>query len=98
VTIAQARELAERYLSQFSSAKTPLALFGDETAEDHDWCYVFPWNTARYVESLNLADSMGPGSGPIVVVRQTGDTWMMGSALPPDEQLAVYAVEHGINR
>ena len=56
-------------------------LAGGDIAEEHEWCYVFPWNTARYVETRNIADIFGPGGGPIVVVKETGDTWMMQPAL-----------------
>jgi hypothetical protein len=93
----RARELAAEYLSRFPSGEQ-LALFGDDMIEDHGWCYVLPWNTSRYVQSLDLRDSIGPGPGPIVVVKQTGETWMMGSALPPVEQLAIYARDHGIEQ
>jgi hypothetical protein len=98
VNLSQARQLAEQHLSQLSSEDQSLALFGDDMVDDRDWCYVFPWNTARYVESLNLDDSLGPGSGPLVVVKATGDIWMMGSALPPGDELATYEQEHGISQ
>lgn len=97
--IAEARALASEQLATLSKLLAPgrpLALFGDEGVVDHGWCFEFPWNTARYVETRNLADILGPGDGPIVVVKSTGDVWVMSSMPDPDIQLATYAAENGI--
>ncbi|KAB2343939.1 YrhB domain-containing protein [Actinomadura rudentiformis] len=95
--IKHARTLAERYLTENSPPSRPTALFEDDLVEDHGWCFVFPWNTARYVETRNMADIIGPGFGPIVVVKKSGETWMMSGFPPPEQQLSAYAASHGIS-
>ena len=89
-----ARELAARYLESFSGQRRTLALYS--TVEDHGWCYTFGWNTLRYIETGDIEDAIGPGTGPIVVVKPTGDVWMLSSAPSFDLQLARYSEEHGI--
>ena len=66
-----------------------------EQAVDVGWAWVISWNTARYHRSGHIQDSLGPGSGPLVVVKDTRDVWMMGSAAPPNDWLRSYADEHG---
>ncbi|WP_442791103.1 YrhB domain-containing protein [Nocardia sp. NBC_01327] len=89
-----ARALASQYLESLSSRSRPLALYS--TVEDHGWCYLFGWNTLRYIETGDIADAIGPGTGPIVVVKPTADAWMLSSAPTFDLQLARYSEEHGI--
>ncbi|MEU5877722.1 YrhB domain-containing protein [Spirillospora sp. NPDC047279] len=95
--INQARALAEKYLRENGPQSPSVALFDDEFVHDHGWCYEFPWNTVRFIETRDLADIIGPGLGPIVVVKESGDTWLMGGFPDPDQQLANYAAEHGIS-
>ncbi|RVX37916.1 immunity protein 35 of polymorphic toxin system [Nonomuraea polychroma] len=95
--IEQAKVLAERYLARFSTAEEPLAFYDDESVDDLGWCFVFPWNTVRYIETRDISHVRGPGYGPIVVVKDSGDTWMMGGFAPEDEQLSAYAAKHGIS-
>ncbi len=96
VDVTTARGHAERQLERYSTPEQPMVLLGPETVRDHGWCYVFLWNTARYAETRDRADSKRPGSGPIVVVKESGDTWTMGTWLPVDMQLERYAEQHGI--
>lgn len=90
----QARQVAEQYLATFSNMERPLAL--DPEPEDEGWCFVFEWNTARFYQTEDIADAMGPGSGPIVVVKSTGDRWMLSSTPPFKIQLEEYANKNGI--
>ncbi|RFS85507.1 hypothetical protein D0T12_10775 [Actinomadura spongiicola] len=92
--IERAREIAVAYLAGFASSARPLALFENDLAEDKEWCYVFPWNTAKYVETRVPSDSMGPGAGPVVLVKSTGAVWMLASSPPFEEQLAEYRRAH----
>src|SRR5437868_2739577 len=94
--ISQAREIADRLLAKFGEPANPVALFGNEAVKDAGWCFVFPWDTARYVETRDRRYLLGPGCGPIAVVKESGDAWMMHGATSSDVQLAAYAVEHGI--
>lgn len=95
--LKQAWDLAERYLARLSSEEQPLAFYGEEFVDDEGWCFVFPWNTVRYIETRDIAHVHGPGYGPIVVVKETGDTWMLSGHAPEEDQLAEYAAEHGID-
>ncbi|WP_405498350.1 YrhB domain-containing protein [Nocardia sp. NBC_00511] len=90
-----ARSLAARHLEGISSPERLLMLF--PSSKDLGWCFTFGWNTQRYLETRNMSDSMGPGTGPIVVVKSTGDIWMLSSATSFDEQLAAYAQSRGID-
>ncbi|WP_157391864.1 YrhB domain-containing protein [Nocardia terrae] len=90
----QARALAANYLEGFSSAERPLSLY--PSSKDYSRCFTFGWNTQRYLETRNMSDSMGPGTGPIVVVKGSGDVWMLSSTPSFDTQLATYAAEHDI--
>lgn len=93
---SEARAIAARQLEGFSTDWRPLALY--PTAKDYGWCFVFGWNTKRYLETRNISDSMGPGTGPIAVVKANGDTWMLTSSPSVEDQLTRYADEHGIER
>lgn len=66
---------------------------GDEHVADIGWAWVVAWSTAGWFET----GQGGPpaGGGPIVVVKATGDTWMLTSQTPYDEQLTRYADRHG---
>lgn len=89
-----AREIADSYLSNYSNSDRPLSLYPDP--DDENWCFVFEWNTTRYYETHDISDSIGPGSGPIVVVKSTGNVWMMSSAPGFDIQLTEYAIANNI--
>lgn len=91
----EAREIAARYLAEALPSATPLALF-DSDPDDRGWCYLFSWNTEAYVRTGDMAYNIGPGTGPIAVVKSTGDAWALGSSFF-DHQLENYAREHGIS-
>jgi hypothetical protein len=90
----QARIVAARFLAEKLPSATPLALF-DNDPEDRGWCFLFYWNTAEYVRTRDIAFNIGPGTGPIAVVKATADAWALGSA-SFDAQLDDYARRHGI--
>ncbi|MFI9507124.1 YrhB domain-containing protein [Nocardia sp. NPDC052566] len=94
VTLEQARVIAERFLAQFSTSERPLALYPEP--DDEGWSFVFEWNTKRYYRTRDTSDSVGPGSGPIVVVKSSRDVWMLASAPSFDVQLAEYAERNNI--
>jgi hypothetical protein len=90
----EARLIAARYLVEGLPSATPLALFDDDP-DDRGWCYLFFWNTEAYVRTGDMAYNIGPGTGPIAVVKSTGDAWALGGS-SFDRQLDKYAREHGI--
>ncbi len=94
--LAEARRAAQAELDTFSSAEHPLRLVEDRYVADIGWAWVYDWNTARYYETRDPADAAGPGAGPVVVVKESGQTFHLGSTPSFDEQLADYAAAHGL--
>jgi hypothetical protein len=98
MTISVARALAQRHLdaSGVTEQGQRLVIFpDDELVEDFAWCYVFHYNTERYVETNDPDDAMGPGAGPIAVVKKDGAIYKMGSAPGYEDRLAEYGRTHG---
>jgi hypothetical protein len=93
--LAEARTAAEAELETFSSTEFPLRLVDDGDVADVGFAWVYAWNTARWFETRDPADQAGPGAGPVVVVKDSGATFHLGSAPSFDQQLADYAAEHG---
>jgi hypothetical protein len=60
-------------------------------AEDLGAAYVCQFNTKKYLETMDPADAMGPGLGPIGVPKDGAQAWMLRSGLPFAQQVA----EHG---
>ncbi len=89
-----ARTAAQAELDRMSSAEHPLQLVDEQYVADVGWAWVYDWNTARYYETDDIADAIGPGAGPIVVVKGSGETFALGSTPSYDEQLADYAKTH----
>jgi hypothetical protein len=94
--LAEARAAAQVELDRMSSPTTPLRLVDDADVADIGWGWVWAWNTARWFETRDPADLAGPGAGPVVVVRDSGETFHLGSSPSFDEQLAEYAKGHGL--
>ena len=89
----EARAAATEYLGTLG-APEPLRL-ADDQVTDVGWAWVLAWSTVRWFETRDPAAVPPPGTGPAVVVKATGDCWMLGAASPYDEQLAGYASQHG---
>jgi hypothetical protein len=94
--LAEARTAAEAELATFSSPDHPLRLVDDGDVADIGWGWVYAWNTARWFRTRNPADLAGPGAGPVVVVKGSGETFHLGSAPSFDEQLADHARTRGL--
>jgi hypothetical protein len=94
--LAEARRAAQAELDSMASASVPLRLVDDADVADIGWGWVYDWNTARWFETRDPADLAGPGAGPVVVVKDSGETFHLGSTPSPDEQLAEYAAAHGL--
>jgi hypothetical protein len=50
--------------------------------------YVCQFNSRKYLESMNPADALGPGLGPIGVPKDGSAAWMLRSGLPFAQQVA----------
>lgn len=57
-------------------------------AEDMGPAYVVHHNYKKYLETMDPADAMGPGLGPIGVPKDGSAPWMLGSAPSFAEQVA----------
>lgn len=87
-TVTEARKLAQEYLDTKFGERNGLDVFPDP--DDFEWCFLFEWNTKRYYETKDVAYAMGPGSGPIVVIKSTGEAWMMTSSPSFNQQIEEY--------
>jgi len=98
MTKEEARTIAQQHLdtSGVTEQAQRLVVFPeDELAEDLGWCYLLHYNTERYVETNDPDDAMGPGGGPIAVIKKDGTIYETGSAPGYKEQLADYGRAHG---
>lgn len=98
MTISEAREIAQRHLddSGYTERGQRLVIFSsDGMAGDLGWCYMFHFNTARYMETRDYRDAMGPGPGPIAVVKKDGAIHEMGSAPGYKAMLIEWGEAHG---
>lgn len=94
--LADARAAAQAELDSFSSPGNPLRLVDDADVADVGWGWVWAWSTARWFETRDPADAPPPGDGPVVVVKETGETFHLGSTPAFDLQLAEYAKDRGL--
>lgn len=93
--LTDARAAAATFLESIESPGEPLRLAtDDEHVADVGWAWVFAWSTKEWFDTGQGRPPVG--AGPIVVVKSTRDTWMLGSATPYDEQLKRYAAERGL--
>jgi hypothetical protein len=90
--LTEARTAATTLLEDMAGEPLRLAP-GDEHVADVGWAWAFAWSTAHWFETGQGRPPVG--GGPIVVVKSTGDTWMLGSATSYDDQLSEYAADHG---
>lgn len=94
--LAEARGNAQAELDGMSSAANPLQLVEDADVADVGWGWVWAWNTARWFATRDPADLAGPGAGPIVVLKGSGETLHLASTPSYDRQLAAIARERGL--
>lgn len=94
--LAEARAAAQAELESFSSPDNPLRLVDDADVADVGWGWVWAWSTARWFETRDPADAPPPGDGPVVVVKETGETFHLGSTPAFDLQLAEFAKHRGL--
>jgi hypothetical protein len=93
--LTDARAAAATFLESVESPGEPLRLAtDDEHVADVGWAWVFAWSTAQWFDTGQGYPPVG--TGPIVVVKSTRDTWMLDGATPYEEQLKAYADERGL--
>ncbi|WP_167837827.1 YrhB domain-containing protein [Nocardia altamirensis] len=92
---AAARRIAEGVLAQVNTRAEPLALFPEHDCPDLGWAWVYGYTTVRWLRTGDPDAVPPPGGGPIVVVKDTADAWMLSGARDYNKQLIEYAERHG---
>lgn len=98
MNVGEAREFAQQYLDSSGATEQGqrLVVFSDDQlAEDLGWCYMFHYNTERYMETGDFRDAMGPGGGPLAVAKKDGKVFESGSAPGYKERLDEQGRAHG---
>ncbi|MGK8520777.1 hypothetical protein ACRS6B_04095 [Nocardia asteroides] len=90
-----ARHLLAEHSARHATPADPLQLGPPQRVADIGWAFIFPWSTTSWYTE-GAVPRLTPGSrGPIVVVKDTGHTWLLNSLRNYDAQLTAYAREHG---
>src|SRR5262245_25060991 len=86
MTKEEARQIALRFLiERESKSGIELALLDDQTLE-RDFCWVFFYNSQRYLESRDFRDMLA-GNAPIVVTKIDGRIHVTGTGQPLEQYL-----------
>lgn len=91
-----ARRLAQATLERLLGSEQPLQLVDDGFVADVGWGFVFAWNSQRWFETRDPADAIGPSAGPIVIIKDTYEAVVLGSAPSIDQQLRDYAMRRNL--
>lgn len=90
-----ARHLLARHGRRYATPADPLQLGPPERVADLGWAFIFPWSTTSWYTD-GAAPALPPGSrGPIVVVKDSGHTWLLNSLNSYRSQLTAYARDRG---
>ncbi|CAM3987340.1 hypothetical protein NONI108955_03095 [Nocardia ninae] len=90
-----ARHLLAQHSARFATPADPFQLGPQGHVSDVGWAFVFPWSTTSWYAD-GTSPVLEPGTkGPIVVVKDTGDTWLLDSLSSYESQLAEYADANG---
>jgi hypothetical protein len=83
ISADDALDAATARLTDLPPAAEPVAAL--PPPEDHDWCFVVYWTLARNLDGDGPGEAPPPGFGPIVIDKETGQAWYLGSQNLPDE-------------
>lgn len=86
--LAAATAIAQEALARSDEARE-YAIYADRTQE-HDFGWVFFFNSKAYVETGDTRHQV-PGCGPLVVLRENGETRELGTAGAPSALIAAFA-------
>jgi len=53
---------------------------------DEGWCWVFFWNSRRYLETRSREDAVA-GNAPVVVMKESGRAYLTGTTFPLEHYL-----------
>jgi hypothetical protein len=92
LTLKDARGRVEALLVDWGTyVEGGLAVVDELTiAKPYGW--IFFYNARRYLESGDIRESVA-GNGPVVVLAETGEPFVLGTARRPDEQIALFERE-----
>ncbi|WFE34599.1 YrhB domain-containing protein [Micromonospora sp. WMMD975] len=71
----------------------PLTLL-PEAATERLWCWVFPFDTVRAIETGDIMASLA--TGPLVVPKNNAEPWVAPSSGPIERWLNEYAMAHDL--
>jgi hypothetical protein len=89
-----ARGRAIETLRQVEEGGHPLALLDPGNPIEHEWCWLFPFNTARAIETGDFMDSLAVG--PLVVPKSGEQPWIAPSSPPVEKWLNAYAERNSL--
>ncbi|MET0495258.1 MAG: YrhB family protein [Actinoplanes sp.] len=92
--VNDARARATATLREYEEPGQPLALLHPEAASEYSWCWLYPFNTVRAIETGDLMDSLA--TGPMVVPKNGAQPWVAPSSPPVERWLNEYAKRAGL--
>lgn len=87
----EAAEFTQRYLDDYAAGGEPLAPSLRKRLKITSGASSF----ICYLETSDPGEALGAKGGPIVMVKDNGEIWMMGSAPNFPKQLREYTKNHG---
>lgn len=76
------REEAYQKAKHHIEARAPVEIvIPEDEIEDHGWCWVFYYNSRAAIETGDWRKGL-IGNAPRVVVKETGDMYVTGTAYP----------------
>jgi hypothetical protein len=88
-----ARAQATEALQEIETGQ-PLALVSPDAPSEYEWCWLYPFNTVRAIETGDIMDTLA--TGPLVVPKSGAEPWVAPSSPPVERWLNEYAAEHGL--
>jgi len=58
--------------------------------------WIFFYNSRRYMDTRDILDAIA-GNGPVVVLADTGEVVTLGTALRPEEEIALFERNRGLS-
>ena len=86
ISFEEAEKIGKDYLKNKYTTSNKLAISG---FEERDFCWIFCYDTKKYIETLNFLDAM-LGNCPIVISKKTGEIKLLGIQDDLDELIAEF--------
>lgn len=88
MTFHEARAKVEGLLQEWARNVDGGLVVIDHLTITKPYGWVFFYNSRRYVETGDIFESVA-GNGPVVILADTGEAVVLGSARRPEEEIAV---------